>query len=84
MCSYFHVQLLSGAMQFCAGHLQFFAGPVQQSAGAMVWAYLGAGIGFCPGVPMYDPTVALALAAAVGRQTVILAWTGLLPRGVKV
>ena len=52
--------------------------------GALVWSYLGTGIGFCPGVPMYDLTLALELAAAVGRQTVILPWTGLLPRGVKV
>ena len=39
--------------------------------GALVWSCLGAVCGFCPRVPMYDLTLALELAAAVGRQTML-------------
>ena len=44
------------------------------SRGAKASSYQGAGIGFCPGVPRYDLTLALELAVSVGRQTIILPW----------
>ena len=59
--------------------------PTHDRPDAKVSSYLGAGIGFCPGVPRYDLTLAVELVVGVGRQTIISPWHQhcLLARGAK-